>query len=179
MRKIVAGFAISLDGFIAGPDNEYDWILIDKEIDFAEQMKRYDTYFVGRKTYELMKNMGGNTMGNSKVYVFSNTLSKVKKPLKLIKGDLTRGVNEIKNEEARLNDKVGQGKDIAVFGGGELLTSLLNLDLVDEISLAVIPVIIGKGIPFVREVNKKISLKLINSKTYSNGTVQLTYDVNK
>ncbi len=70
MRKIVAGFAISLDGFIAGPDNEYDWIIIDKEIDFAEQMKRFDTYFLGRKTYEFTKTMGGSSMGKSKVYIF-------------------------------------------------------------------------------------------------------------
>jgi dihydrofolate reductase len=179
MRKIVAGFAISLDGFIAGPDNEYDWIIIDKEIDFAEQMKRFDTYFLGRKTYEFTKTMGGSSMGKSKVYIFSNTLTEVEKEYYLINGDVKEAVDRIKNEEARLNDKVGQGKDIAVFGGGELLTSLLNLNLVDEISLAVIPVIIGKGIPFVREVNKKILLTLIGSKTYSNGTIQLTYNVNK
>lgn len=170
MRKIVAGFAISLDGYIAGPDNEFDWIIIDKEIDFAEQMKRYDAYFIGRKTYELTKKMGGNPMGKSKVYIFSNTLTEVEKNYHLIKENIEETVSEIKKEK---------GKDVAVFGGGELLTSLLNLDLVDEIGLAVIPVIIGKGIPFVREVNRKISLTLINSKTYSNGTVQLTYNVNK
>ncbi len=170
MRKIVAGFAISLDGYIAGPGNEYDWIIIDKEIDFAEQMKRFDTYFVGRKTYELTKNMGGPSIGKSKVYIFSNTLTEVEKKYHLINADVKETVNHIKKEK---------GKDIAVFGGGELLTSLLNLNLVDEISLAVIPVILGKGIPFVREVNKKLLLKLIDSKTYSNGTVQLTYIVNK
>ncbi|HVE60630.1 MAG TPA: dihydrofolate reductase family protein [Chitinophagaceae bacterium] len=170
MRKIVAGFAISLDGYIAGPDNEYDWIIIDKEIDFAVQMKRFDTYFIGRKTYELSKAMGGNPFGKSKVYIFSNTLTEVEKTYQLINGDVKEVVNGIKNEK---------GKDIAVFGGGELLTSLLNLDLVDEISLAVIPILLGKGIPFVREINKKLPLKLTDSKTYSNGTVQVTYTVNK
>ena len=168
MRKIVAGFAISLDGFIAGPNDEFDWIVIDNEIDFAEQMKRFDTYFIGRKTYEVTKNMGGNSYGTSKVYVFSNTLNKVDKPYQLINENVKESLEKIKTEE---------GKDIALFGGGELLTSLLNLDLVDEISLAVIPIILGKGIPFVREVNKKISLTLINSKAYSNGTVELTYKV--
>ncbi len=170
MRKIVAGFAISLDGFIAGPNNEYDWILIDKEIDFAEQMKRFDTYFLGRKTYELTKGMGGNSMGKSKVYIFSNTLIEVEKKYHLVKGNVKETVSQIKKEK---------GKDIAVFGGGELLTSLLNLDLVDEISLAIIPVLLGKGIPFVREINKKLSLTLIGSKIYSNGTAQLTYTLNK
>ena len=170
MRKIVAGFAISLDGFNAGPNNEIDWIIIDKEIDFAEQMKRFDTYFIGRKTYEITKKMGGNSYGNSKVYIFSNTLTKVDKPFQLINENVKKTVDQIKKEE---------GKDITLFGGGELLTSLLNLDLVDEISLAVIPVILGKGIPFVREVNKRISLTLVKSKTYSNGTVELSYEINK
>jgi dihydrofolate reductase len=170
MRKVVAGFAISLDGYIAGPDNEYDWIIIDPAIDFAEQMKRFDTYFMGRKTYELTKTSGGGSMGKSKVYIFSNTLTKVEKKYHLINGDVKEAVNRIKNEK---------GKDIAVFGGGELLTSLLNLGLVDEISLAVVPVLLGKGIPFVRKINKKLSLTLIDSKTYSNGTVQLAYNVNE
>ena len=169
MRKLVAGFAISLDGYIAGLNNEFDWIIIDPEIDFAEQMKRYDTYFVGRKTYELTKGMGPS-VDNSKVYVFSNTLTEVEKPAVLIKGDIKQRVLEIKNEA---------GKDIAVFGGGELLTSLLNLDLVDEISMAVIPVLLGSGIPMIRELNKKVTLDLTDIKKYSKGTVQLTYDVKK
>ncbi len=114
--------------------------------------------------------MGGNSYGNSKVYIFSNTLTKVDKPFQLINKNVKKTVDHIKKEE---------GKDITLFGGGELLTSLLNLDLVDEISLAVIPVILGKGIPFVREVNKRISLTLVKSKTYSNGTVELSYEINK
>ncbi|MEP6927800.1 MAG: dihydrofolate reductase family protein [Ginsengibacter sp.] len=170
MRKIVAVFAISVDGYIAGTDNEFDWIVVDKEIDFTEMMKRYDTYFLGRKTYALSLETGGNSFGKSKVYIFSKTLKNLEKPLILVSENVKETVNKIKKKK---------GKDIAIFGGGELLTSLLNLDLVDEINLAVIPVILGKGIPFVREINKRISLTLINSKTYSNGTVQLTYDVNK
>jgi dihydrofolate reductase len=170
MRKIVVSFAISLDGYIAGLDNEFDWIVVDKEIDFEDMMKRYDTYFLGRKTYELTKGMGGNSFGKSKVYIFSNTLKELKKPLILISEDVKGTVNKIKTEK---------GKDVVVVGGGELLTSLLTLDLVDEISLAIIPVILGKGIPFVRQLSKRVSLTLINSKTYSNGTVQLAYNVNK
>src|SRR5207248_2109008 len=115
----------------------------------------------------------------SKVYVFSKTLSKVDKPFILIKADVKEKVKEIKNETARLNDAAGQGKDIAMFGGGELLTSLLDLDLVDEISMAVIPVILGKGVPMVRELKKRKTLTLIKTKVYSNGTVELTYNVNK
>jgi dihydrofolate reductase len=169
MRKIVAGFAISLDGYIAGSNNEFDWIVVDKEIDFSEMMKRFDTYFLGRKTYELSKGMG-QSFGKDKVYVFSTTLKEVEIPAVLITGDIKQKVKEIKKET---------GKDIALFGGGELLTSLLNLDLVDEISMAVIPVLLGSGIPMIRELNKRVTLTLTDTKKYSNGTVQLTYDIKK
>lgn len=169
MRKLVAGFAISLDGYIAGPTNEFDWIIVDPEINFAEEMKRYDTYLLGRKTYEQSKGMG-QSFGKNKVYVFSNTLSKVDKPAVLVKGEIQEKVQEIKNEN---------GKDIALFGGGELFTSLLDLDLVDEISMAVIPVLLGSGIPMVKELKQRDILTLTDIKKYSNGTVQLTYDVNR
>ncbi|MDQ6757361.1 MAG: dihydrofolate reductase family protein [Bacteroidota bacterium] len=167
MRKIIAGFAISLDGFIAGPDNEFDWIIVNREIDFAEQMKRFDTYFLGRKTYEFSK-QAANLFGSNKVYVFSTTLNTIEKPFRLINKDVIESVEKIKNED---------GKDIIIFGGGELFTSFLNLNLVDEISLAIIPVMLGKGIPLVKELNKRTSLTLIDSRTYSNGTVQLNYNV--
>ena len=169
MRKLVAGFAISLDGYIAGPNNEFDWIIVNPEIDFAEEMKRYDTYLLGRKTYELSKGLG-HLFGKSKVYVFSKTLTETEEPAILIRSDIKQKVEEIKNES---------GKDIALFGGSELLTSLLNLDLVDEVSMAVIPVLLGSGIPMIRELNKRVTLILTDTKKYSNGTVQLTYDVNK
>jgi dihydrofolate reductase len=115
LRKLVASFAISLDGYIAGPNTEIDWIIVDKEIDFAEQMKRFDTYFLGRKTYEITKGMGGNSFSNSKVYIFSNTLQKVEKPFNVVNVNIKKTVEEIKKSS---------GKDIAVWGGGELLTSL-------------------------------------------------------
>lgn len=165
MRKIVAGFAISLDGYIAGPDNEFDWIIIDKEIDFTEQMKRFDTYLLGRKTYELSKSMG-QSFGKDKVYVFSHTLTDIEKPAVLIKDDIKQKIQEIKNQA---------GKDIALFGGGGLLTSLLNLDLVDEISMAIIPVLLGSGIAMTGVLDKRIPLTLTDTKIYSNGTVMVTY----
>ena len=168
MRKIVAGFAISLDGFIAGPNNDFDWITVNPEINFPEEMKRYDTYLMGRKTYEISKK--GPSFGKSKVYVFSSTLKQVDKPAILVKTDIKEKILAIKKEP---------GKDIALFGGGELLTSLLNLDLVDELSIAVIPVLLGAGIPLVKALNKRTMLTLTDTKKYSNGTVKLSYTVNR
>jgi dihydrofolate reductase len=168
MRKLVAGFASSLDGYIEGPNGEYDWILIDKEIDFAEQAKRFDAYFFGRKTYESVLTMGSKPSKRMKHYVFSNTLTAVAEGYTLVKELVKEQVLELKQQE---------GKDIAVYGGASLLASLLNLQLVDEISVAIIPVLLGKGKPMVNVLSEKVWLHLLNTKTYSNGTVQVTYDV--
>ena len=165
MRKIVSGFACSLDGYIESPNGAYDWILIDKEIDFAEQMKRYDTYFYGRKTYESVIKMG-NADSSASHYVFSNSLKQVKDGFTLIKGDTFHEVTRIRN---------APGKDIAVFGGAGLLASLLDLGLVDEISVSFIPVLLGAGKPMVEPLHKKAWLTLVDTRTYSNGTVVLTY----
>jgi dihydrofolate reductase len=170
MKKLIAGFAASLDGYIEGPNGEYDWILIDKEIDFAEQAKRYDTYFFGRKSYEAVLKMGNKSMPGISNYVFSNTLDVVDKNYQLVKGDIRAKVTELKNKP---------GKDIAVFGGASLLSSLLDLQLVDEINIAIIPVLIGKGKPMVDVLKNKVWLHLLSSKTYSNGTVMVVYDIKK
>ena len=155
MRKLVAGFAASVDGYIEGPNKEYDWILIDKEIDFAEQAKRFDAYFFGRKTYEMALPMGGKPTPGIKNY-------------ELVKGELKEQVVTIKQQD---------GKDIAVFGGASLLASLLDLELVDEINISFIPVLLGRGKPMVDVLTQKVWLKYLLSKSYSNGTLMVTYEV--
>lgn len=170
MRKIVAGFASSLDGFIEGPNGEYDWILIDKEIDFEEYMKRFDTFFYGRRSYEMMLPMSAKPAPGITNYVFSNTLKVAAPNFNLISGNISEAVNTLKKSE---------GKDIAVWGGATLLASLLNLKLVDEISISLIPVMLGQGKPMVDVLNEKVWLTLVSSKSYSNGTVQLTYTVGR
>jgi len=167
MRKIVAGFAASLDGYITGPNGEYDWILIDKDIDFTELTKRFDTYFFGRKSYEAIVAMGSKPTPGIRHYVFSNTLTSVANGYRLVKDPIKEKVLELKQEE---------GKDIAVYGGAGLLASLLDLQLVDEISVSVIPVLLGKGKPMVDVLTEKVWLQLINTKNYSNGTVQVSYN---
>jgi dihydrofolate reductase len=168
MRKIVAGYAASLDGYIEGPDGEFDWILIDPEIDFAEQAKRFDTYFFGRKSYEAIVAMNFPVTAGVKNYVFSNTLASVQEGYELISEDIKEKVLQLKNRE---------GKDIAVYGGASLLASLLDLQLVDELAVAVIPVLLGKGKPMVDVLKEKAWLDLLDTKNYSNGTVQLRYNI--
>lgn len=170
MRQIVAGFAASLDGYIEGPNGEYDWILIDKEIDFAAHFERFDTFLMGRKSYEKMVQMNTNTFPGIKNYVFSKTLTNVEKGYHLVNGNIQEAVKKIKNE---------QGKDIVVYGGASLLASLLNRQLVDEIEVAIIPVLLGKGKPMVDVLDKKVPLTLLKTKTYANGTLSVSYKVQK
>src|SRR5262245_37441738 len=162
MRKILLQLAVSLDGYIEGPNGEYDWCFMDQDYGMSEFFKRIDSVFYGRKSYELALGMGDVEMPQPKLneYVFSTTLQSVKPGTTLINGDIKTKVNKIKSEA---------GKDIWLFGGAGLTTSLLNLGLVDEISLAVHPIILGSGKLLFNNIQKRIGLTLIDHKAYSTG----------
>ncbi|MBA2498525.1 MAG: dihydrofolate reductase [Chitinophagaceae bacterium] len=172
MRKIILGLAVSLDGFIEGPNGEYDWCFTDQDYGMTDFFKRIDSLFIGRRSYELLLKLGDNTIpGFPKLneYVFSTTLKEVKPGVTLINGDTKEIVEKIKNEP---------GKDIWLFGGANLTSSLLNLGLVDEMSLAVHPIILGSGKPLFSDIKNRIPLNLIDTKTYSTGLVNLVYRFN-
>ena len=173
MRKLIAGFATSIDGFIQGPDGEIDWIIYDKEHfkELAESWKKIDAMFHGRKTYEeaIKPNKNSkqmNPFAHMRHYVFSKTLKEVGEGFILVNGDLKTEVEKIKNKK---------GGEIAVFGGAELLSSLLNLKLVDELSLAICPVLLGKGKAFFSNIDKRSNWKLKEIKSYPSGLVYVTY----
>jgi len=170
MRKVILAVAVSLDGFIEGPNGEYDWCFTDQGYNLKEFFKRFDTIFVGRKTYEMSSEMESGPAGfpKFKEYIFSTTLDKVKEGATLIKGDIKTAVEKIKKE---------RGKDIWLFGGAGLTTSLMNLGLVDELSLAVYPILLGGGKLLFNNIKDRIKLSLVDTKTYSTGLVSLTYNV--
>jgi dihydrofolate reductase len=130
MRKLSTGFAISLDGFIEGPNGEYDWIVNDPEYfkELSKSWEKMDAFFHGRKTYEMsmaMQKKSGkaknNPFAHMKHYVVSNTLESVSDDFILLKGDIEAEITKIKN---------GPGMDMSVFGGAQLASSLINLGLV-------------------------------------------------
>jgi dihydrofolate reductase len=170
MRKIIAGFAMSIDGFIAGPNGEYDWIINDPEYfkEYSRQWKEIDTMLYGRKTYEIVikHKAESKPFAHMKHYVFSHSLKQAEPGFIIKNGDLKEEVTKIKNE---------QGKDIAVFGGAELLSALINRKLIDELVLAVCPIILGKGKPFFVNIEERNHFNLKSSKSYSSGLVVLTY----
>ncbi len=169
MRKIIAGFAASVDGYIEGANGEYDWILIDEKMDFAEETKRYDAFFFGRRSYEAALKMGSQPTDGVTNYVFSNSLAKAEPGFVLISGDSQTKVEALRQQP---------GKDIAVFGGASLLASLLNWRLVDELAISFIPVLLGNGKPMVEVLNEKVWLQFESSKRYRNGTLTVRYKVN-
>jgi len=170
MRKIVLSLAVSLDGFIEGPNGEYDWCFMDQDYGMSAFMNSIDAVFVGRKTYEMSLGMEADISGMPRMdeYVFSNTLDKVKEGSVLIKGDIKTQVEKIKNQT---------GKDIWLFGGASLTTTLMTLKLIDEVQLAVHPILLGGGKPLIRDISERVNLKLIDTKTYSTGLVSLKYSV--
>jgi dihydrofolate reductase len=172
MRKVILGVAVSLDGFIEGPNGEYDWCFTDQDYGLSDFFKRVDTIFIGRKTYEMTLAMGdnGNGFPKFKEYIFSTTLDKVKDGATLIKSNIKIEVENIKKEK---------GKDIWLFGGAGLTTSLITLGLVDELSLAVNPILLGYGKPLFNNINDRINLTLVDTKTYSTGLVSLTYYIGR
>jgi dihydrofolate reductase len=171
MRKIILQLAVSLDGYIEGPNGEFDWCFTDGDYGMSDFFKRIDTTFMGRKSYELALAMEGEIPAGfpkMKEYVFSNTLKKAKEGVVIVKGDIRKKVDKIRNEK---------GRDIWLFGGADLISSLMNLQLVDEIILAIHPVILGGGKPLFIDIRERTWLTLTDHKIYPNGLVFLTYTV--
>jgi dihydrofolate reductase len=171
MRRVRYGVASSLDGYIAGPKGEADWIIMDPEIDFRAIFEQFDTVLIGRRTFEGMargKKKPG-AMPGMKTFVFSQTLRQRDYPKVTIVGEKAEETVAALREEA--------GKDIWLFGGGLLFRSLLDAGLVDAVDVAVVPVLLGEGIPLLPPPYKQAKLKLTAHKVYKTGIVSLEYAV--
>ncbi|MGH7711196.1 MAG: dihydrofolate reductase family protein [Gemmatimonadaceae bacterium] len=171
MRRVIYSVAMSLDGYIAGPQGEYDWIVMDPDIDFKEIFAQFDTLLMGRRTFAVTVSQGqGGGWPEVKTVVFSKTLKQSDYPeVTIVSADAAATVKQLKAQP---------GKDIWLFGGGELFRSLLDAGVVDSIAVAVIPVVIGGGTPFLSAPANRTKLKLTKHKLYpKTGIVALDYDV--
>jgi dihydrofolate reductase len=169
MRRVRYIVAASLDGFIAGPNGEADWIPVNPDADFAGLFEQFDTILVGRRTFETMAKAGRVTMPGMKTLVFSRTLEPRRYPKVTIVND--------RPEEILPGLRANSGKDIWLFGGGSLFRSLADAGLVDTVEVAVVPVLLGEGIPLLPGPANRIGLSLTGHKVYRNGTVSLEYSV--
>ena len=175
MRKVILGLAVTLDGFIEGPNGEYDWCFTDQDYGLNEFFSRVDSIFIGRKSYEIAQQYAANNNGQivpgmppMTEYVFSNTLTSVKEGARLIANDSMAEARRIKAQP---------GKDIWLYGGASLTDSLMKEGLVDELWMSVHPILLGSGKPLFCRQDYRTQLTLLDSQTYNTGLVSLRYKI--
>jgi dihydrofolate reductase len=168
MRELKYCVAMSLDGFIAGPNGEYDWIIPDPTKDFQAFFKEFDTLLMGRRTFEMALQGPGATLPGMKTVVCSRTLKAADYPDFTISADAASTVAALKS---------WPGKDIWLFGGAALFRSLLDAQLVDRVEVGVMPILLSQGVPLLPTGRRSPRLRLTDSKTSPNGIVGLTYTV--
>lgn len=185
MRTLVSFFHVSLDGYVAGPNGEMDWIKVDEEIFgyVGDRVSNSDTALYGRVTWQMMEgywptaadqpNASQHDIEHAAWYkqagkiVLSESMAGETLPnTTFISGDVAQRIKDIKQQA---------GTEILIFGSPSATHSLLQYDLVDEFWLFVNPVLLGEGIPLFRNVNGITPLTLVSSKTFSNGVVCMQY----
>ncbi len=169
MRRVRYCVVTSLDGYIAGPKGEADWITSDPDFDFAALFSQFDTILVGRRTFDTMVAAHRVSIPGIKTIVFSRTL----KPQ--IHPEVTIVANHQQETLAAL--KANPGKDIWLFGGGELFRSLADTGLVDTIEIRIIPILLGAGVPLCPQLKNRIKLQLTSQGISETGVVSLEYAI--
>jgi len=169
MRRVCYAVATSLDGYIAGPDGAFDWIVMDPEIDFGGLYARFDTVLMGRQTFEVAARGGSAAIPGMKTVVVSRTLRPEDHP------GVTVVADRVEEAVARL--RAEPGKDVWLFGGGSLFRTLLAARLVDAVEVTVSPVLLGGGLPLLPPPADRTKLRLVGHKVYKSGIVSLEYAV--
>ena len=172
MKKLRYIVAMSLDGYIAGPKGEHDWITPDPDVDFAALWAQFDTAIMGRRTYEIAKfRLGDKAFEAVKAVVVSRTMKPADDTRVTLISELTKDrMQELRKAAA---------KDIWLFGGGDLFRTLLEMGEVDTVEVSIIPVLLGGGVKLLPGAAERARLKLIDQKTYASGRVSLVYEVAK
>ncbi|PKC51088.1 bifunctional deaminase-reductase domain protein [Rhizophagus irregularis] len=177
-RKIILDLAVTLDELIEGVNGEIDWCIMDAEMEFTNFLNQIDTIFYGRKSYDLWgqyipedvisddeKEMW-KLIDSKNKYVFSRTQKSDDNKATFINDNLIEEVKKLKRKP---------GKDIWLYGGASLITTFINLGLVDEFRLSVHPIILGEGKPLFIDIKQRLNLKLVNTRKFSSGVIQLIY----
>ena len=170
MRQLRYSVASSLDGYIAGPSGEFDWIPMEPDIDFAAMYARFSGIIMGRRSYDVFVATGGAVGPPLPTYVCSRTLPEGERD----------GVTFIRDGVAGARELTASvdGKPLWLWGGGELFRQLAEAGLVDGVDIATIPVVLGGGLPLMATPGPRLRLRLRAHRVYpTTGTVTLDYDV--
>ena len=170
MRQVRYSVAASLDGFIAGPNGEFDWIIMDPEIDFPAMYAGVSGIVMGRRSYQVSLAFSGpESPPPLPTYVYSRTLPEGERDGVTIANDAVPHVRALKQVD---------GKPLWLWGGGELFRELAAAGLVDAVEVAVIPVLLGEGVPLLAGPMRRLPLKLRAHRLYkASGIMFLEYDV--
>ncbi len=169
MRKIILSLGMSLDGYIARPDGAIDFLFMPKDYSVAEFLATTDTAIMGRKSFAAGLKMGGGKFNNFGLatYVFSRSQPPGERA----------GYTVVNQSPKTFVDGLRQaaGKNIWLMGGGELAREFLQADLIDELSLGLVPVLLGAGISLFPSGFPQRNFSLIENRTYSEGMIGMRY----
>jgi dihydrofolate reductase len=183
MRKIILSLATSFDGLIEGPNGEIDWLPFTEETGtmLNEFLKGIDTVLYGRVSYEAWGSYSPaetssdfeknfyETLRKMNKYVFSTTKEKFEGDPVVVRSNIKETVLSLKRQS---------GKNIWLYGGASLITTMMNLDLVDELQVAVAPIVLGSGKPLFSGIDHRVPLSLKNVSTDNSGMVVFAYEIN-
>ena len=170
-RKVILYIAMSLDGYIASPDNGLEFLSMveekDQDYSYKDFVNTVDTVIVGRKSYEKVLSMGMDyPLSNKDLYIMTRTPRPAVGSTKFYTGNL---------KELVLNLKSQKGKSIYVDGGAEIANEMMMDNLIDEFYISIIPILLGNGISLFNNSRPQLPLKLVSTKSYNKGLVQLHY----
>ena len=171
MRRLRYSVAATLDGFIADPNGGYDWIVMDESIDFAALFSEFDTFVMGRKTWDVTAQTEFVQMfGGKEVIVFSKTVTQAPHPdVKIVRGSPVDTVRELKQKP---------GKDIWLFGGGAMFRTLADAGLVDTVEVAIMPVLLSQGVPLITAGAPIVGMTLTKCEALpKSGIVMVSYTI--
>jgi len=184
MRSVTYSMSVSLDGYIVGPDGSFDWTAPDPEVFrfWIDEIRGVGVHLMGRRLYETMlywETADKASLDDAELewaalwnplpkVVFSTTLSEVQGNARLASGDVAAEIE-------RLRAEPGEG-EIAI-GGATLAAEVAALGLIDEYRPMVYPVLVGGGIPFFPQRERRVDLELVETRTFSSGVVYLRYRV--
>lgn len=181
MKSIILNLAVTLDGFIEGPNGEIDWCIMDDDMNFGAFIESIDTMFYGRVSYDAWGNFKPDEnaslaekemwqgIHSKNKFVFSSQ-NRTDEKATFISTDIASRITEIKKQN---------GNDIWLYGGAGLIKTFINLGLIDIYKISVHPVVLGSGKPLFENLKERIGLKLTGTRVFKSGVVELTYEPEK